>query len=63
MGEGKAILRLQWLYHNQVIAGTVDGLVKIWDIRKMTSNTFDKHEGKIWSLDVSPQDDNGNSNK
>ncbi len=26
--------------------------MKIWDIRKQTSLSYDKHEGKIWALDV-----------
>jgi len=59
MGEGAALLRVQWLYHNQVVTGSLDGIVRIWDIRKLTSNSFDKHEGKIWSLDVSALDDKG----
>jgi U3 small nucleolar RNA-associated protein 13 len=56
MGEGPALLRVQWLYHNQVVTGSLDGIVRIWDIRKLTSCSFDKHEGKIWSLDVSAMD-------
>ena len=45
-------MRCAWLYYNQVITGSLDGIVKIWDIRKQTSLSYDKHEGKIWSLDV-----------
>ena len=53
MGEGAALIRCQWIYYNQVITGSLDGIVKIWDIRKQTSLAYDKHEGKIWALDVS----------
>lgn len=43
MGEGQALLRVQWLFHNQVVTGSLDGMVRIWDIRKLTSVEFDKH--------------------
>lgn len=30
-----------------------DGLIKLWNYKKsICINTFEKHEGKIWSLDV-----------
>lgn len=45
-------MRCQWIYHHQVITGSIDGIVKIWDIRKQTSLSYDKHEGKIWAMDV-----------
>ena len=33
------------------------GVIKIWNIAKGTCvKTLDKHEGKIWSLDVSRYD-------
>lgn len=35
-----------------MVTGSQDGIVKIWDIRKQTSISYDKHEGKIWALDV-----------
>jgi WD40 repeat protein len=40
------------MYYNQVVTGSQDGIVKIWDIRKQTSISYDKHEGKIWALDI-----------
>lgn len=52
MGEGPGLVKCAWIYYNQVVTGSADGIVKIWDIRKMTSLTYDKHEGKIWALDV-----------
>ncbi len=45
-------MRCCFLYYNQVVTGSQDGIVKIWDIRKQTSISYDKHEGKIWALDV-----------
>lgn len=58
MGEGAALIRCQWIYYNQVITGSLDGIIKIWDIRKQTSLSYDKHEGKIWGLDVSKEPGN-----
>jgi WD40 repeat protein len=52
MGEGLGLVRCQFIYHNQVVTGSLDGIIKIWDIRKKTSLSYDKHEGKIWALDV-----------
>lgn len=52
MGEGAALIRCSFIYYNQVVTGSLSGIVKIWDIRKQTSLTYDKHEGKIWALDV-----------
>lgn len=52
LGEGAALMRCGFLYYNQVVTGSQDGIVKIWDIRKQTSISYDKHEGKIWALDV-----------
>jgi WD40 repeat protein len=52
MGEGPALIRCSWLYYNQVVTGSLDGIIKIWDIRKQTSLSYDKHNGKIWALDV-----------
>lgn len=52
MGEGFGLIRCQFLYHSQVVTGSIDGILKIWDIRKMTSLSYDKHEGRIWALDV-----------
>jgi len=52
MGEGSAIIRCSWIYYNQIITGSLNGIVKIWDSRKQTSLSYDKHEGKIWALDV-----------
>ena len=43
IGEGAALIRSQWIYYNQVITGSLDGIVKIWDIRKQTSLAYDKH--------------------
>jgi U3 small nucleolar RNA-associated protein 13 len=60
LGEGFAIMRCQWIYHHQVITGSIDGIVKIWDIRKQTSLSYDKHEGKIWALDVMKDESNNN---
>lgn len=53
IGEGPALIRCSWLYYNQVVTGSLSGIIKIWDIRKQTSLSYDKHEGKIWALDVS----------
>jgi len=58
MGEGAGLVRCQWIYHHQVVTGSVDGIIKIWDIRKKTSLSYDKHEGKIWALDVYKREDN-----
>lgn len=52
MGEGAALIRCSWIYYNQVVTGSLSGIIKIWDIRKQTSLSYDKHEGKIWALDV-----------
>lgn len=57
MGEGAALIRCQWIYYNQVVTGSLDGIVKIWDIRKQTSLSYDKHEGKIWALDVNKDEE------
>ena len=46
-------MRCAFMYYNQVVTGSQNGIVKIWDIRKQTSISYDKHEGKIWALDVS----------
>jgi WD40 repeat protein len=35
-----------------VVTGSVDGILKLWDVRKKTSLSYDKHEGKIWALEV-----------
>lgn len=43
LGEGFAIIRCQWIYHHQVITGSIDGIIKIWDVRKQTSLSYDKH--------------------
>ena len=43
MGEGPGLIKCAWIYYNQVVTGSADGIVKIWDIRKMTSLTYDKH--------------------
>lgn len=45
-------MRCQWIYEHQVVTGSVDGVLKVWDIRKKTSLAYDKHEGKIWALEV-----------
>lgn len=50
MGEGAGLVRCQWIYEHQVVTGSVDGVLKLWDIRKKTSLSYDKHEGKIWAL-------------
>ena len=34
------------------MTGSVDGILKLWDVRKKTSLSYDKHEGKIWALEV-----------
>jgi U3 small nucleolar RNA-associated protein 13 len=52
IGEGAALMRCLWIYYNQVVTSSQDGIIKIWDIRKQTSLSYDKHEGKIWALDV-----------
>lgn len=52
MGEGPSLIRCSWIYYNQVVTGSLDGIIKIWDVRKKTSLSYDKHEGKIWALDV-----------
>ena len=52
IGEGASLIKCCWIYYNQVVTGSLDGIIKIWDIRKQTSLSYDKHEGKIWSLDV-----------
>ena len=43
MGEGSGLVRCQWIYEHQVVTGSVDGVLKLWDIRKKTSLTYDKH--------------------
>ena len=45
-------MRCQWIYEHQVVTSSVDGILKLWDIRKKTSLSYDKHEGKIWALEV-----------
>lgn len=45
-------MRCAWVYYNQVVTGSQHGVVKVWDIRKQTSISYDKHNGKIWALDV-----------
>jgi WD40 repeat protein len=52
MGEGSGLVRCQWIYEHQVVTSSVDGILKIWDVRKKTSLSYDKHEGKIWALEV-----------
>ncbi len=52
MGEGAPLMRCSFIYYNQVVTGSSDGIIKIWDIRKQTSLSYDKHKGKIWALDV-----------
>lgn len=52
MGEGAGLVRVQWIYEHQVVTGSVDGILKLWDIRKKTSLSYDKHEGRIWALEV-----------
>lgn len=52
MGEGSGLVRCQWIYEHQIVTGSVDGILKLWDIRKKTSLSYDKHEGKIWALEV-----------
>lgn len=52
MGEGAGLVRCQWIYEHQVVTGSVDGVLKLWDIRKKTSLSYDKHEGKMWALEV-----------
>ncbi len=42
-------------YIMQVVTGAADGTLKLWDIRKKTSLTYDKHKGKVWALAVSSQ--------
>lgn len=39
------------------MTGSLSGIIKVWDIRKQTSLSYDKHEGKIWALDVTKKDD------
>lgn len=56
MGEGQAILKAQWIFNNQVVTATADGILRLWDIRKNTSISFDNHVGRIWGMDVSPPD-------
>ena len=63
MGEGAGLLRCSWVYHNQVVTGSVDGILKIWDIRKQTSISYDKHGGKIWALDVNISGDEEENSK
>lgn len=43
MGEGVALIRCCWIYYNQVVTGSLSGVLKIWDIRKQTSISYDKH--------------------
>jgi WD40 repeat protein len=43
LGTGFAIIRCQWIYYNQVVTGSIDGIIKIWDVRKQTSLSYDKH--------------------
>jgi WD40 repeat protein len=43
MGEGEPLIRCCWVYYNQVVTGSQDGIIKIWDIRKQTSLSYDKH--------------------
>lgn len=56
MGEGAALIRCAWLYYNQVVTGGQNGVVKVWDIRKQTSISYEKHDGKIWALDITKTD-------
>lgn len=61
MGEGAPLMRCSFIYYNQVVTGSSDGMIKIWDIRKQTSLSYDKHEGKIWALDVLREEGNTHS--
>jgi WD40 repeat protein len=38
-----------------IISSDTNGLLKIWNMKKQVClGSFDKHEGKVWALDVSP---------
>lgn len=44
----------------ELISAGGDGIIKLWNVKKATCiNTFEKHESKIWSLDVSNYDSQG----
>lgn len=58
MGEGSGLVRVQWIYEHQVVTGSVDGILKLWDVRKKTSLSYDKHEGRIWALEVTKNQKN-----
>ncbi len=39
---------------------SADGLIKIWNVKKMTCvNTLEKHEGKVWSIAVRQNHESG----
>jgi hypothetical protein len=57
-GHLSSVLKIQWIYYGTHIISTgADGLVKFWNLKTSEClNTLNAHEGKIWALDVSSED-------
>ena len=47
------VIKLKWVnYGLQLLSGGLDGLLKIWNVKKSVVITvYDLHQSKIWAID------------
>ena len=53
-GHSSAVLKVKWmLYGLQLISGSSEGVIKVWNVRKETClSSYNINTGRIWALDL-----------
>ena len=57
-GSTSAVLRVKWILLGlEILSASADGIISLWNVKKGTQlANYEKHEGRIWALDVFEQD-------